>query len=174
MKDGEKIVIEDNDVFYTWRDGVYIQFLKKNGKFETSPHRIDIEKIEKLETVNGVTYVRLQRNEKAPFGFYKTLINGKDKKLICCFRPYGSQRDRLQISYTILDANGKEIESAYYREDEPEKQEAMFQAIEKHFPTCTEVLENMATYKGKRPWSNFYTGKPPEGFTYQNKVFDCN
>ena len=174
MNDGEKILIEDNAVFYTWRDGVYVQFLKKNGKFETSPHRIDIDKIEKLETVNGVTYTRFQRNEKAPFGFYKTLISGKDKKFICCFRPYGSQRDRLQISYSILDADNKEIESAYYREDEPEKQEAMFQAIEKHFPSCTELLENITPYKGKRPWSNFFTGKPPEGFTYQNKVFGCN
>lgn len=166
-------MIEDHDVYFTWRDGVYIHQLKKNGKFESSPRQIDIEKIEKLETVNGVTYTTFRRDEKAPYGFYKTLINGAGKKLVICFRPYGSDRDRLQISYSILDANNKDIVSAFYREDTPSKEKVMLEAIKKHFPNCQEVLENIDSYKNVVTFSNLYSGKPPVGFVFQNKVFVC-
>jgi hypothetical protein len=172
LKNGKKLIIEDHVVFYTWRDGVYYSEQNKNGKFASS-QRIDIEKIEKLETVNDVTYVRFQRNDKAPFGFYKTMIDGTDKKLVFCFRPYGSQRDRLQISYSILDANSKEIQSDYFKEDDTDKQQEMFQAIKKHFPNCTEVLESIEKYKNIRPMANFFTGNPPVGFMFENVIFAC-
>ncbi len=173
LKNGEKISIQDQNVYHTWRGGVYYNEQKKNGKFASSK-RMDIDKIERLETLNGVIYQRFQRNEKASPGFYRTMINGNDKKLVFCFWPFGSQRDRLIINYTVLDANDKEIESGAFRESDPEKQSDMFKLIKKYFPACNEVLESIEEYKNIKPATNFYTGRSPEGFMFQTKVFTCD
>lgn len=172
LKKGDKVAVEDNPVFYTWREGVYHNVQKKNGKFASSD-RMDISKIEKLETINNVQYFTYRINEDAPLGFYKTLIKGKDKRLIVCFRPFGSDMSRLIINYTVIDDSNKEIVSGFFREHEASKQQEMFKIIKKHFPTCNEVLQSIEEYKDVNHIANFYTGLVPEGFTFQNKVFLC-
>src|SRR5690606_26089649 len=102
-KEGEKITISTDSVYFTWRGGVHHSPQKKNGSFGNWK-RMDIEEIEKLETVNNVTYETIRRNQDAPFGLYKTLIKGNGKRLIFCFRPYNSERNKLMTNYTILDA----------------------------------------------------------------------
>ena len=173
LKSGEKMTVEDGPIHYTWREGLYYYEQKKNGKFASS-NRMDISKIEKLEAPNNIRYFAHQINNKSPFGFFKTLIQGNGKRFIVCFRPIGSQRDALSINYAIVDDNNNEIVSDLFAQGDLDKQKKMFEIIKKHFPTCSEVSQSMEEFKNVRHECNFFTGKPPVGFTFQTKVFVCD
>lgn len=174
LKDGTKIPVEDDfGVFRLHRETkLDYWIIKESGR--PSIKTIDIKKVDRVETLNGATYVPYE-NERGTKGLYKTLIKSKDKKLIICFRSGGDFEQFTSVSYAILDANGKEIVFAYFSLREPEKYEVMLDEIRKHFRDCPEVQQSLARCKGIEPkYEPLEKSKAPTGFMFQTKVFECN
>ena len=175
LKDGSKIIVKDYWGLFTTGKLTRLKYQeqKDNGKF-SSGKGISVDKIDRLETLNGVTYKPYDNNNKSFKGLHKTLIKGKDKSLICCFKSFGDFDESTSVAYIILDANNNEILSNFFFYGVKDKQKIMFDAIKKHFPDCPEVFQSIEDYKNVEAVFNIHTGGEPVGFMFQNRVFDCN
>lgn len=175
LKDGSKISVLDWwGCFSTFRGG---KFHYKESKDDGKMFKVKVaslDKVEKVETINGVTYTPQLLEDKMFRGLYKTLITGKHKSLICRFGTWGDFDEHTSVYYAIVDANNKAIVlKNFFTYGNKDKQKIMFETIKMHFPDCPEVLQSVEDYKNVEAVHNINTGGEPIGFMFQNKVFIC-
>ncbi len=172
LKNGEKITVKDTSFYKVEYQG-FIKYKELNAKGKFSSKKIDMKKIDRIETSHGVTYSPYYKDKKVK-GFFKTMIDGTKKDLIYSFGKGDEMGFSMIVDYYIIDANKNEITSGKFGHGNVADYKKMVASIKYHFPDCAEVLENIAKFSNPDPDFSFATNKLPDAFVFQNRVFACD
>lgn len=168
--EGEKILIQDFESFGYFQGNIeYGRYKGENKGFWYKS--ISVKKIDSITVQGKITYRPLKLNGLKKTYLFRTLITSTDKDVLVAFMRF--ENDTRPVYY-VVDKNLNLLEKdwVFFGRDS----EAKFYALlRKYFPGCESMLESIKHYESlPRDYYKLEKIPGPEGFPYQNRVFDCN